>query len=470
MLLTVVIIYLAGTALVGLYLSKRVKSASDFLIAGRNLGLILTTATLAAIQIGAGVVLGGAELGAESGVWPGTWYGIGCGGGLILAGVLVASKLRRRGGFVPLDFFSDRYGERRWIRVWAWLSNIPSLLGIFVAQIMAAGSVFSVFGLDYTTGVLVCGVVVMLYSVTGGMWSVAVTNFIQLGIIVVGIILVAVIAVMRLGDVGTVTLGEVIGTPFIPPGMLPRAIFIIVPFLLAISVSYDAYMRYQSAKSETVAKWGCILGGVIVIIVSFCVGLIGSAGRILFPEVENAAVLPKTVEAMLHPILAGVVVSSLLAAAMSTGNCLLVSLAGTFTRDLYNKVLYPQRQLDELKHSKAISRIVIVGSLLVGLWVAFKAKGILYTIIIFNYPYMGSMLAALLGGVLWKGATWQGARAAIIVGGTIGVVSFLVGIPGPLEGLFNVELGLFAAYIVSAFVFVAVSLATQKNNVKQKTE
>ena len=467
MLLTVVVIYLAGTTLVGLYLSKRTRLASDFLIAGRNLGLILTTATLAAIQIGAGVILGGAELGADSGVWPGTWYGIGCGGGLILAGLLVASKLRRRGGFVPLDFFGDRYGERRWIRVWAWLSNIPSLMGIFVAQIMAAGSVFAVFGLDYTTGVLVCGIVVMLYSVMGGMWSVAVTNLIQLGIIVIGIPLVAVMALIRLEAMGTVTIGQVIGTPFIPSGMSSQAVFIIIPFLIAISVSYDAYMRYQSAKSEAVAKWGCILGGVIVIMISFCAGLIGSVGRILFPSLENAAVLPNTVKATLHPILAGVVVSSLLAAAMSTANCLLVSLAGTFTRDLYNKVLHPRSSLDELKHFKAVSRTVIVGSLLVGLWIAFQAKSILYTIIIFNYPYMGSMLVPLLGGVLWKRATWKGARAAIIVGGTIGVISFLGGIPGPLHGVFNVDLALFIAYIVGALVFVGVSLATQEYDLKQ---
>ena len=105
MLLTVVIVYLASTVLVGLFLSTRVKSTSDFLIAGRNLGLLLTTASLAAIQIGAGVVLGGSELGAESGVWPGMWYGIGCGGGLIVAGWLAAAKLRKREGFVPLDFF-----------------------------------------------------------------------------------------------------------------------------------------------------------------------------------------------------------------------------------------------------------------------------------------------------------------------------------------------------------------------------
>ena len=468
MILAVVIIYLTITALISVYLSKRAKSASDFLIAGRNLGLLLTTGTLAAIQIGAGVVIGGAELAANSGVWPGAWYGIGCGGGLILAGFLVASKLRKLGGFVPLDFFGNRYGERRWVRVWAWLSNIPSLLGIFVAQIMAAGTIFSVFGLDYTTGILVCGFVVMIYSVCGGMWSVAVTNFIQLRIIVIGIPMVAVIALLRVGQTDAVTVAEVLGTPFIPAGMGSQAVFIIVPYLIAISVSYDAYMRYQSARSESIAKWGCILGGLIVMGVSFCTGLIGAAGRILYPELAGHLVLARTVEAMLPPILAGIVVSSLLAAAMSTANCLLVSLAGTFTRDLYNKVLHPTVHINELKYSKHFSRIVIVASLCVGLWIAFRAEGILYTIIIFNYPYMGSMLVPLLAGVLWPGATWKGACSAIIVGGILGVVSFLAGIPGPLQGLFNVDLGLFVAYVVSAIVLVTVSKATRQKQQAMK--
>jgi SSS family solute:Na+ symporter len=115
MLLAVVVIYLTLTVGISLYLSKRVKSTSDFLIAGRKLGLLLTTATLAAIQLGAGVILGGAELGAQSGVWPGMWYGIGCGGGLILAGLLVASKLRRRGGYVhgklPVHLFGRVFFE-----------------------------------------------------------------------------------------------------------------------------------------------------------------------------------------------------------------------------------------------------------------------------------------------------------------------------------------------------------------------
>ncbi|MCP4723734.1 MAG: sodium:solute symporter family protein [bacterium] len=460
MFAAVVITYFVIMICVGAYLSRRIKFTSDFLIAGRNLGLILSTATLAAVQIGAGVILGGAELGAESGIWPGMWYGLGCGGGLILTGLLVASKLRKRGGFVPLDFFSERYGERKYVRIWGWLSNIPSLLGIFIAQLIAAGSLLSIFGLSYNQGILIVGTVILLYSITGGMWGVVVTDFIQLCIIVVGIPLVAIVVMMKIGDPGVIA--GVFSAPFIPPKMFSRAIFIIVPFLLSISVSYDAFMRYQSARSDMIAKWGCILGGIIVILISFCAGLIGAAGKIVYPDIANGEVLPHVIRTAFSPLVTGFLVSALLAAIMSSANSLLISLSGCFTRDLYNKVLNPDVELDKLKNSKLFSRLVIAGCFLVGIIVAFRAEGILYTIIIFNYPYMGSMLVPLLGGVLWKGATAKGAIAAMITGGCIGVVSFIAGMPGPQNALFNIDLGLIFAYTLSAVVFIAVSLYTSE--------
>lgn len=239
-----------------------------------------------------------------------------------------------------------------------------------------------------------------------------------------------------------------------------RAVFLIVPFLLSISVSYDAFMRYQSAKSATVAKWGCILAGLIVIALSLCVGVIGVAGQRLYPDVGHQEVLPHAIGDLLHPLAAGLVVSALLAAVMSSSNCLLISLSGCFARDLYNKVFFPRAELDELKHTKTISRAVIVGSAIAGILIASRAGGILDTIIIFNYPYMGSMLVPLLGAVLFPRATAKGAIAAMFVGGTIGVVSFLAGVPGRIHGLFNVDLGLLIAYTASAVVFVAVSLYT----------
>ncbi|MHB8055408.1 MAG: sodium:solute symporter family protein [Candidatus Aminicenantales bacterium] len=458
-MLIVVVIFFALILSVGVLVSKRTKKASDFLIAGRNVNLLLTTATLAAMQIGAGVIMGGSEQGAQSGIWPGMWYGIGCGGGLILAGFLAAAKFRKRGGYVPLDFFSSRYGERRAVRIWAWMSNIPSLLGIFVAQIMAAGSILSVFGFDYKTGVIVVGLVIFIYSALGGMWGVVIVDFIQLTVTLTGIPLVAIIALSKLKAAGGAA--AILGTPFIPSGMFSKAVFLILPFLLSISVSYDAYMRFQAAKSAKVARWGAVLGGLIVIAVSFCTALVGAAGRIVYPDIAAGSVLPHMIKTSLPPLAAGLVLSAVLAGTMSSANCLLLSLAGTCSRDFYNKVLHPKANLDELKHAKLVSRLVIVGALLAGVAIAFAAKGILYTMIIFNYPYMGSMLVPLLGGLLWKGATPKGAMAAIAAGGAAGVFAFLAGLPGPLHGIINVDFGLLAAYVLAAIVLITVSLATR---------
>ncbi|MFN8581991.1 MAG: NAD(P)/FAD-dependent oxidoreductase [Gemmatimonadaceae bacterium] len=105
------------------------------------------------------------------------------------------------------------------------------------------------------------------------------------------------------------------------------------------------------------------------------------------------------------------------------------------------------------------ARLAVVVALVLGVGAATRARGILDTIIIFNYPYMGSMLVPLLGGLLWRGATARGAFAAMAVGGAIGVAAFLAGAPGPLHRLFNVDLALLAAFAVSAAVLVAVSLA-----------
>lgn len=454
----VVWVYMIAMVAVGFYLRERIVSATDFLVAGRKLGLALTTATMAAVQIGAGVILGGAELGAQSGAWPGMWYGLGCAGGLFLAGLFVAPRLRGQNAYVPLDYFGKRYGESRAVRFWAWLSNLPSLLGIFVAQLMASGNVFTLFGLTYTQGVWVSALVTMVYSVIAGMWGAVVTDFVQVAIILVGVPVVTYVAATG----PSVSVASLLGTPFIPEGMGSRAVFIILPFLLGISVSYDAFMRYQSANSARVARWGCILASGLVVAVSFCVGLSGAAGRAQYPDLEAGAVLPHIIQASLSPLLSGVVLAAILAAAMSSGNALLISLAGSFTRDLYNKVLNPSAELDDLRHSALLSRVVVVGAAVLGVVVALEAKGILYTMIIFNYPYMGSLLVPLLGGVLWKGATRKGAHAAMIVGGGVGVFSFLAGIPSPLEGVVNVDFALLVAYLASAVVFVFVSLATRE--------
>ena len=459
MLIAVVVAYLLGTLVVGAVLSARVKRASDYLLAGRNLGLALSTASLAAVQIGAGVILGGAQTGASSGVWPGLWYGLGCGLGLVLAGFIAAGRLRELGGMVPIDFFAHRYGESRRVRLWAWLSNVPSLLGIFAAQIMASGSVLAGLniGLDFTSAVLVIAAVIFVSNVMSGMWGVVAADFLQVSVIVVGVPLTAITAFTTGGpDLTAATLA----TPFIPDGMGSRAVFLITPFLISISVSYDAFIRYQASRTASIAKWACVWAGVITIVISFCAAYAGAVGQRIYPDVPGNRVLTHLVSSTLPPILAGVVVSAILAAAMSTANALLISLASCFSRDFYNKVLNPDAELDSLPHATLYARLAVAVALVLGTAIALQARGILDTIIIFTYPYMGSMLVPLLGGLLWRGATRTGAYAAMIVGGLIGIGAFAAGVPGPFSGLINIDLGLLIAFAVSAVVFVGVSLGT----------
>src|SRR4030042_5062841 len=190
--------YFVIMILVGILVMARNKKASDFLVAGRKLSLPFTVATLTAVQIGAGIILGGSSTGAAMGIWPGMWYSVGCGGGLILAGILVAGKLRQKESFVPLDFFEKRYGSNKWIRLWAWASNVPSLLGIFIAQLLACGSILSGFGIPFYSGVIICALVIMIYSTLGGLWGIVITDAIQTSIILISIPIISIASLMLL--------------------------------------------------------------------------------------------------------------------------------------------------------------------------------------------------------------------------------------------------------------------------------
>lgn len=453
--LVVCFCYFIVLIVAGVIVSARNRKTSDFLLAGRKLNLPFTVATLSAVQIGAGIILGDSQNGAEMGVWPGMWYALGCGGGLILAGLFVAGKLRRKDSFVPMDFYESHYGANKWVRIWAWISNVPSLLGIFIAQLLACGSILSGFGIPFATGVTICSLVILIYTTIGGMWGIVITDIIQTSIIILSIPVIAISALVLLYSHG-LSFQSVYATPFIPAGTFAKFIYLVVPFLIAISVSYDAYIRYQSSKDSKTAKWGCIMAGIIVIFIGTLTSTVGAVAGILFPEVKEG-VFTFMVMQSLNPVIAGVVIAAILGAAMSSASGLLLAMGATFSRDLYNRFLHPEAILDEMHYSKTISRAAIFVSAVVGIWFSFKMTSILDAIIIFNYPYMGSLLIPLLAGVLWTGATKKGAVAAIFTGGIIGVGAFLAGIPGPLNGWIKPDLGLFFAYIVSLVVLVIVS-------------
>jgi SSS family solute:Na+ symporter len=445
----------------GIYAAKRNKKASDYLVAGRGLNTLMTAVTMAAVQIGVGIVLGSATNGYNMGIWPGLYYTIGCGGGLIFAGLVTAKKLRSNEGYVPIDFFAYRYNDSKAIRFWAWLSNVPSLLGIFIAQMLACGGILSGIGLPFGWGVVISAGVVLIYCTIGGMWGVVLTDVIQTTVIMIGIPIFFIFMVIKFVSGGG-SVAEIYQTAFIPQGLFTRFVYLVLPFLLSISMSYYAYARIQAAKDVKAATRGCIVGGIIVIFIGGLCSSIGAMAVRLFPGVTDG-IFTVAATGSLPPVLAGLVIAAILSAAMSSANCVILSLGSCFARDFYNKFLHPEvNNLDELPKAKRISQATVFIGSLAGILFAFKMTNILDAMIIFNYPYMGSLLIPLLGGLVWKGATRKGAFAAIVTGGIIGVGAFFLGIPGPLNGLINTDLALLVAYIVSGTTLYVVSVTDKK--------
>lgn len=451
-IIAVVAIYFIALLVIGFVTKGKNEEVDDFLVAGRNVGLWVGAFSIAAVQVGAGVIIGGAETGAEHGVWPGMYYSLGCGLGCIIAGIFIAGRMRDIEGVVPMDYFEARFGKYKVVRGWAWLSNVPSMLGIFISQILACGNILSAFGLPFSASIIICALVVLVSAVMGGMWSVAIGNTVQMLVIMIGIPVAAIMTLVNLNNAG-VPVGEIFSIPFIPDGLFSTFIYQVTPMLVSISVSYDAFLRYQAAKDVKTAKWACILGGIITIFVGTAASIVGTAGHSLFPEQSYANTFAYTVSEVLPALIAAVVVVAVLAAAMSSASGLLIGLSSSFSVDLYKGVMHPDKQMKDLPKAKTIAQATVVVACIVGTLLSFKIDNLLDAIILFNYPYMGSVLVPLLAALFYKNATVKGCFAAMFAGGAVGTVSFV----GGLAGFLNPDMGLFIAYLVGLVVLVIVS-------------
>ena len=195
MLLTLVIIYLLITVAIGLYAATRVKSSADFAVAGRSLPLIMIVTTTFATWFGSETVLGISARFVQGGLNSVVEDPFGASMCLVLVGLFFAYRLYNMTLITIGDFYRKRFGPG--IEVFCSIIIMISYLGWVAAQITALGLVFNLVsgGAVTAQGGMVLGtLIVLLYTVFGGMFSVAWTDFMQMLIIIVGLIAIAVMA------------------------------------------------------------------------------------------------------------------------------------------------------------------------------------------------------------------------------------------------------------------------------------
>jgi Na+/proline symporter len=455
--------YLLLTVAVGLWAARKVRTTEDFLLAGHGLSMPLATATVFATWFGAETVLGTSAEVARHGLRGAIVDPLGAALCLILIGLFFARRIYRLNLTTFADFYRLRFGKAT--ELLASVALIVSYLGWLAGQFVALGLIGElVFGLDRPTGIWIgCGIVT-LYTVTGGMWSIAWLDLLQNGVIVAGLVG----ALIQLSAVA-------------PPladwlGRLPENFLILGPdecspvsflnwFALWITVGLgsipqqDVFQRVMASKSAGVARRSALVGGFLYLTVGFLpivlavylrayhpelIGLQANGLPLPGSEVDPQTTIPMFIVNRVTPLVAMLFIGALLSAIMSTGAAALLAPAAIFAENLIPVVL-PGRQ--GLRDTLWLNRICVVLVAAVALAMAL-ARGNIHALVaessalslvslfvslcvglfIPEYASGKAALASIIGGGLawWVAGQCQTQLEPLLIGLATSAVAYLV--------------------------------------------
>jgi solute:Na+ symporter, SSS family len=427
-LIIFVIAYLLVTIAIGLVAARRVHSSKDYMVAGRSLPLYMNVATVFATWFGAETVLSVSATFAKDGLGgiPGDPFGASvC---LVIAALLFARLFYRMNLLTIGDFYKQRYGKG--VEVLTSVSIVLSYLGWTSAQLTALGLVIHVLSggaLDLTTAILIGAGVVLIYTLFGGMWSVAFTDLFQTVVILVGLTLVAFLVGDLAGGAGKVISqaaadGKLAFFPSDSAGWwaMAGAFF---AFAFGSVPQQDVFQRMTSAKDEDTAVRGTVIGALIYFCFAFVPIFIAYSAVVADPavaklfEAEDAREIQRILPDLVlnkMPLWAQVMFfGALLSAILSTASGALLAPTSLFTEN----VLRPFAPKLGDKQFLLMLRVVLVTFTCAALLFALNSKSTMYEMVqnAYNVTLTGAFVP-LVAGAYWKRATTQGALLSIVLG------------------------------------------------------
>jgi len=426
MLLWFVIAYLAVSIAIGLIAATRVHSARDYITAGRHLPIYVVFAAVFATWFGAETVLGISATFVKEGMSGLVSDPFGAALCLILFGLFFARPLYRMNLLTIGDFYRQRYN--RPVELATSICIALSYLGWVSAQITALGLVFNVLSQDAISpawGMIIGASVVLVYTLFGGMWSVAVTTFVQMIVIVLGLLYIAWLVADMAGGTTTVISHAAANNKF---EFLPKlSVADMVAFTAALITmgfgsipQQDVFQRMNASKNENTAVWGSVLGGSAYFLFAFVPLFLVYAATLIDPKMtaslidsDPQRILPSLI--LNHmPLLAQVIFfGALLSVIMSTASGTLLAPSVTISENVL-KGLFKRMNDHQFLW---LNRIVVVCfTVLVTLYAVYTTESIHGMV---ENAYKITLVAAfvpLAAGLYWKRATTQGAVCAIVGG------------------------------------------------------
>jgi Na+/proline symporter len=357
---------------------------------------------------------------------------------LFLVGFFFVRMFRRLRLLTFIDFFQNRYGTTA--ATIAAIGSIASNIGWTGALLVAFGLVFqSLTGVPMELGIMGGAVVVFIYTVAGGMWAVAVTDFVQMVVIAIGLVLLLVVVLI---DVG--------GWSVISP-QLPEGTFRMIPavhtwevwlnyfrawviFGLADVTAQTLLQRAFSAKNEQVAQNSFYVAGFGHLSLGMIPVTLGIIASVTMPGlVDKETVVPELAIAHLHPVAIAVFVGALLAAIMSSADSALLAAASLFSVNVMP--LFKKQMTDKFRLLTTRIAIPVFGSIAV--FVAIKVKVVYDLIMDANSVILVCVTIPFIVGIYWRKANRTGALVSMAVGFLTWFIAivFAPGFPGDLLGL-----------------------------------
>jgi SSS family solute:Na+ symporter len=429
MLLSFVIIYWVISVGIGLWAALRVKNTGDFANAGRSLPLYIVTATVFATWFGSETVLG----------IPATFLRQGLGGViadpfgsslcLILVGLFFARPLYRMNLLTIGDFYRNKYG--RAVEAMTTLCIVLSYLGWVAAQISALGLVFNVVSkgaMSQSMGMIVGASTVLVYTIWGGMWSVAITDFIQMIIIVLGMLYIGWDVSQLAGGVGTVLNHAAEAGKFASFWPAPTLAGILaftaagVTMMLGSIPQQDVFQRVACSRDEKTAGRASILGGCLYFCFAFIPMFLAYSATLIDPQLvqkliqgdrQSQLILPNMILAH-APVFAQVMFfGALLSAIKSCASATLLAPSVTFTENILRPAF---RHMGDKQLLRMMRVVVLCFTALVTLF-ALNSHLSIYKMVENAYKVtLVSAFVPLAFGLYWKRANQVGALAAIFLG------------------------------------------------------
>ena len=460
-LITFVVLYLLGTLGLGIWAGSRIKNTSDFAVAGRSLPMIMVITTTFATWFGAETVMGIPARFVQGGFSSVVEDPFGAGMCLILVGMFFAAKLYKLNLLTIGDYYRQRYGKG--IEVFCSTAIILSYLGWVAAQITALGLVFSVLtngAMSETMGMIVGTLAVLIYVVVGGFLAVALTDFIQMIVLVIGLSIIAVFSAELAGGAGQVFAMAAKADLF---RVLPQPTFTEIAMFVGAGVTMmfgsipqqDVFQRVMSAKDAPTARTGAIIGGASYIMFAFvpmfivaCAVVVMGQGALDMAKDDYQRLLPTFVLTKMPLVMQILFFGALLSAIKSTSSATLLAPSTSFVENILRN-LRPEMTDRQRLFAMRVS-IVVFAALVLSYAIAMKGTSI-YELV--SAAYQVTLVGAfvpLVMGLYWKRSSTQGAIASLAAGISVWVLFFPqvsnlgAAFPGQLAGLIAAFIGMVA--------------------------